>query len=46
MTLPEEAGYPIGGEGFSQYVMLEVHYNNPDKLAGKEWDNLLIAYTY
>ncbi|UYV66179.1 DBH, partial [Cordylochernes scorpioides] len=31
---PEEAGLPIGGPDFSRYVMLEVHYNNPDHRAG------------
>ncbi|XP_046985785.1 dopamine beta-hydroxylase [Schistocerca americana] len=29
-TYPEEAGLPIGGPGFNPYVMLEVHYNNPE----------------
>ncbi|XP_054721644.1 dopamine beta-hydroxylase-like [Uloborus diversus] len=29
-TYPEEAGLPIGGSDFSRYVMLEVHYNNPE----------------
>ena len=33
--MPMEAGIPIGGEDFSRYVMLEVHYNNPDKIASK-----------
>lgn len=27
---PEEAGLSIGGENFNPYVMLEVHYNNPE----------------
>lgn len=27
---PEEAGLAIGGANFNQYVMLEVHYNNPE----------------
>uniref|UniRef100_T1IHN5 DOMON domain-containing protein n=1 Tax=Strigamia maritima TaxID=126957 RepID=T1IHN5_STRMM len=27
---PEEAGAPIGGPDFSQFVMLEIHYNNPE----------------
>ncbi|XP_025419900.1 dopamine beta-hydroxylase-like [Sipha flava] len=26
---PEEAGLPIGGPDFNNYIMLEVHYNNP-----------------
>ncbi|KAJ9576577.1 hypothetical protein L9F63_025529, partial [Diploptera punctata] len=29
-TYPEEAGLPIGGPQFNLYVMLEVHYNNPE----------------
>lgn len=31
---PEEAGLPIGGKNFSLYVMLEIHYNNPELRAG------------
>ena len=34
MSYPEEAGSPIGGKNFSRYVMLEVHYNNPDHAKG------------
>jgi len=34
LSYPEEAGSPLGGEGFSRYVMLEVHYNNPEHKAG------------
>ncbi|KAF5288049.1 hypothetical protein FQR65_LT12099 [Abscondita terminalis] len=29
-TYPEEAGLPFGGDDFNPYIMLEVHYNNPD----------------
>nr|CAH7713214.1 unnamed protein product [Callosobruchus chinensis] len=29
-TYPEEASLPIGGENFNPYIMLEVHYNNPE----------------
>ncbi|XP_014231771.1 tyramine beta-hydroxylase [Trichogramma pretiosum] len=31
---PQEAGLPIGGPGFNRYIMLEVHYNNPELQAG------------
>nr|WDE40212.1 dopamine beta hydroxylase-like protein [Schizocardium californicum] len=31
---PKEAGVPLGGPGFSRYVVLEVHYNNPDLREG------------
>jgi dopamine beta-monooxygenase len=34
LTYPPEAGYPIGGKDFSSYVMIEIHYNNPDRVAG------------
>ncbi|CAK1551235.1 unnamed protein product [Leptosia nina] len=27
---PKEAGLPLGGRGANKYVMLEVHYNNPE----------------
>ncbi|KAG1652656.1 Dopamine beta-hydroxylase [Nymphon striatum] len=30
LAYPEEAGEPIGGPDFNPYVMLEVHYNNPE----------------
>lgn len=30
MIYPELVGLPIGGNNFSPYVMIEVHYNNPD----------------
>jgi len=34
VSYPVEAGAPLGGHGFSRYIMLEVHYNNPDKVRG------------
>ncbi|GLG99738.1 Tyramine beta-hydroxylase [Gryllus bimaculatus] len=30
-SYPEEAGLPIGGPDYNLYVMLEVHYNNPEQ---------------
>lgn len=30
MTYPRHVGLPVGGENYSLYVMLEIHYNNPD----------------
>ncbi|XP_018564071.1 tyramine beta-hydroxylase [Anoplophora glabripennis] len=32
-TYPEEAALPIGGENFNPYIMLEIHYNNPEHRA-------------
>ncbi|KAG7308475.1 hypothetical protein JYU34_005685 [Plutella xylostella] len=29
-TYPEEAGLPLGGPKANKYIMLEVHYNNPE----------------
>jgi dopamine beta-monooxygenase len=34
MELFQEAGLPIGGPDFNPYIMLEVHYNNPEKRTG------------
>jgi dopamine beta-monooxygenase len=30
LVYPPEAGLPIGGKNFSRFVMLEIHYNNPE----------------
>ncbi|CAL4068303.1 unnamed protein product, partial [Meganyctiphanes norvegica] len=32
---PKEAGLPLGGPDFNPYVMLEVHYNNPNLHKGR-----------
>jgi hypothetical protein len=34
MKLLQEAGLPIGGPDFNPYVMLEIHYNNPERRTG------------
>lgn len=34
-TYPDEAGLPLGGPMANKYVMLEVHYNNPEMKNGK-----------
>lgn len=34
-TYPQDVAYPIGGEGTPQYVVLEVHYNNPTEVSGE-----------
>ncbi|KAG5875052.1 hypothetical protein JTB14_026183 [Gonioctena quinquepunctata] len=31
---PKEAALPIGGKKFNPHIMLEVHYNNPERKAG------------
>jgi dopamine beta-monooxygenase len=35
LALFQEAGLPIGGPDFNPYVMLEVHYNNPERRTGE-----------
>ncbi|CAD6205683.1 GSCOCG00009965001-RA-CDS [Cotesia congregata] len=32
---PKEAGLSVGGKLFNQYIMLEVHYNNPERIKNK-----------
>lgn len=45
-TYPKEAGMPMGGEGYNPYVRLEVHYNNPQEIAGKrDSSGMRIKYT-
>lgn len=36
LTKFQEAGLPIGGPDYNRFVMLEVHYNNPELKAGKD----------
>lgn len=31
----KEAGLPVGGPKYNRFVMLEVHYNNPELKSGK-----------
>ncbi|VDK50143.1 unnamed protein product [Anisakis simplex] len=34
LNYPPEAGMPIGGDDYYPYLMVEIHYNNVDKLSG------------
>ena len=34
LYFPEEAGMPMSGNSDLQYVVLQIHYNNPEKIAG------------
>ncbi|XP_046542987.1 dopamine beta-hydroxylase-like [Haliotis rubra] len=34
IVYPEEAGSPVGGTDSSPYVLLEIHYNNPEHIQG------------
>ena len=31
---PDNVAYPFGGEGFTQYVLMELHYDNPSMISG------------
>ncbi|CAH0546080.1 unnamed protein product [Brassicogethes aeneus] len=42
---PKEASLPIGGEKFNQYLMLEIHYNNPELIKGKIDSSGITMYT-
>ena len=33
---PQDVAYPIGGRGNPQYVILEMHYDNPNEDTGKD----------
>ncbi|XP_050394406.1 dopamine beta-hydroxylase [Patella vulgata] len=43
---PEEAGSPIGGEGFSPFILLEVHYHNPHLRTGHVDSSGIRFYIY
>jgi len=35
LLLPEQAGYPIGGgDSGPEYLMLEIHFDNPEQESG------------
>lgn len=38
LTFPEEVGLAIGGPGNPSHVVIEIHYNNPDRISGKHYD--------
>ena len=31
----ENVAFPFGGEGFSEYAVMELHYDNPKMVSGK-----------
>src|SRR6185503_13986753 len=45
MVYPREAGLPIGGKDYSRYVMLEMHYNNPELKSWIDSSGLKLIYT-
>ena len=32
---PDNVAFPFGGEGQRQYVVIELHYDNPKMVSGK-----------
>ncbi|KAL3115775.1 hypothetical protein niasHT_007780 [Heterodera trifolii] len=46
IVYPPEAGMPLGGVGFVPFLMVEIHYNNVQKVAGiRDSSGLRITYT-
>uniref|UniRef100_A0A914I147 FAD-binding PCMH-type domain-containing protein n=1 Tax=Globodera rostochiensis TaxID=31243 RepID=A0A914I147_GLORO len=46
IVYPPEAGMPLGGTGFVPFLMVEIHYNNEQKVAGiRDSSGLRITYT-
>lgn len=43
-TYPPEAGLPIGGENYNPFIRLEVHFHNPEIIAGMNVASRLILY--
>ena len=39
---PREVAYPIGGEGNPQYVVLEMHYDNPNEDFGTDLGHIIL----
>lgn len=33
-TYPKEVGLPFGGSNYNPYIRIEIHYNNPNEVAG------------
>ena len=36
---PEDVAYPIGGELGDKYLLIEIHYDNPEMEAGNHSSN-------
>ena len=34
-TYPDNVAFPFGGEGNSEYIVMELHYDNPREIEGK-----------
>ena len=33
---PDNVAFPFGGDGFPEYVVMELHYDNPHMNSGKK----------
>lgn len=42
--MPYEAGIPIGGVSEHEYVVVEIHYTNPNKEFGKILTHLQVIF--
>ena len=34
---PDNVAFPIGGQDAAQYVVMELHYDNPDMITGGQF---------
>ena len=34
-TFPENVAYPFGGEGAPEYIVMQIHYDNPHEIKGR-----------
>ena len=32
---PENVAFPVGGPGFPRYAVIQIHYNNPERVSGQ-----------
>ena len=44
-VFPDNVAYPFGGEGFPEYLVMELHYDNPNMRSGKVL-LLTLSHTY
>lgn len=45
LFLPEDVGFPLNEDGKSEYVLLEIHYDNPKKLEGIKYPTGVEVFT-
>ena len=41
---PENVAYPFGGEESNEFVLIELHYDNPHEIAGIMYTPCVVAH--